>query len=54
MNGLRVISLEAFIVLYMLLGIVRATWPKGKLEHRHVDAVVVSIDTISRNKEESP
>ncbi len=53
MDGLWVILLEAFIVLYLLLGIVWATWPKGTFEHRHVGAVVLSIDTTSRNKEKS-
>jgi hypothetical protein len=33
MDGLWVILLEAFVALCMLLGIVWATWPKGKQEH---------------------
>ena len=33
MDGLWVILLEAFVALCMLLGIVWATWPKGKPEH---------------------
>lgn len=32
MDGLLVILLETFIALYLLLRIVWATWPKGKLE----------------------
>lgn len=32
-EGLWVMLLEAFVALCMLLGIVWATWPKGKPEH---------------------
>jgi cbb3-type cytochrome oxidase subunit 3 len=45
MDGLWVILLEAFVALCFLLGIVWATWPKGKPDADPADAA---------NKENTP